>query len=68
MVLKDVYLSVPKPTTAVLINQTSFPTSFKFDRVRGNRNCEVTVHPSSGVLAPREEREIEVGDEEAEFN
>ena len=60
MVLQDVYLSVPKPSSAFLINQTSFPTSFQFDHLRGNRNCDVTVNPSSGVLAPREEREIEV--------
>lgn len=62
MVLKDVYLSVPKSSTATLINQTSFPTAFSFQTIRGNPDCDVMVLNPDGVLAPREEREIEVRD------
>nr|CAB3238197.1 deleted in lung and esophageal cancer protein 1 [Phallusia mammillata] len=62
LVLQETFLSVPKSAQAVIINQTLFPTAFTFSKPLGKQanSCEVTVSPDKGVLAPREERTIEV--------
>ncbi|CAK8688669.1 unnamed protein product [Clavelina lepadiformis] len=60
LVLQETFLSVPKTSTVKLINQTLFPTSFMFEKSRGNKSCDADAYPPTGVLGPREERLVEI--------
>lgn len=55
-------MSVPQEQKAILLNQTSLTAKFRFGQVMGKQkeHCDLTVHPQSGVLAPREELPITV--------
>ncbi|XP_039261359.2 deleted in lung and esophageal cancer protein 1-like [Styela clava] len=62
VICKNAFLSVPQVQNAFLLNQTSLSAKFKFGKLLGKQaeNCMVTIHPSEGILAPREKLEIQI--------
>jgi len=55
--VEEVYLNTPAQVVgAQLVNQTPFPTEFRFGEVLGEQkdNCDVIITPSSGKLSPKQ--------------
>ncbi|XP_038611437.1 deleted in lung and esophageal cancer protein 1 isoform X2 [Tachyglossus aculeatus] len=62
LVFRDLYFGVPAQATVQLANHSLLPARFQWGQLLGSQAslCCAMVHPTKGLLGPREEKELQV--------